>query len=93
MHAHFFFVAGKSAQLPIELKLRNSRSLQNRHFNSQAVILKHSKPCWCSADDGGTAAPPLPPPPNLKGKAPRKFWNAASLAFLGDSVWEVRICF
>lgn len=31
----------------------------------------------------------VPTPPNLGGKSPRKSWNAASLAFLGDSVWEV----
>ena len=33
---------------------------------------------------------PVPPPPNLHGKQPRKYWNAAALAFLGDAVWEVR---
>lgn len=32
----------------------------------------------------------VPLPPHLHGKAPRKHWNANALAFLGDSVWEVR---
>lgn len=32
----------------------------------------------------------VPVPPHLHGKAPRKHWNANALAFLGDSVWEVR---
>lgn len=32
----------------------------------------------------------VPVPPALHGKAPRKHWNANALAFLGDSVWEVR---
>lgn len=32
----------------------------------------------------------LPPPPDLGGKHPRKSWNATALAYLGDSVWEVR---
>lgn len=32
----------------------------------------------------------VPLPPHLHGKAPRRHWNANALAFLGDSVWEVR---
>ena len=32
----------------------------------------------------------VPVPPALHGKAPRRHWNANALAFLGDSVWEVR---
>jgi hypothetical protein len=32
----------------------------------------------------------LPPPADLQGKAPQKHWNATALAYLGDSVWEVR---
>lgn len=31
----------------------------------------------------------MPPPPNIGGKDPKKYWNATALAFLGDSVWEV----
>lgn len=31
----------------------------------------------------------LPSPPNLGGKQPDKSWNPSSLAFLGDSVWEL----
>ncbi|KAK9814920.1 hypothetical protein WJX73_002089 [Symbiochloris irregularis] len=31
----------------------------------------------------------VPPPPDLKGKAPRVSWNAVALAYLGDSVWEL----
>jgi hypothetical protein len=37
-----------------------------------------------------SAAPHLPPPPDLAGSNPRARWNAVSLAFLGDAVWEVR---
>eukprot|EP00877_Chromochloris_zofingiensis_P002540 jgi/Chrzof1/12287/Cz06g28220.t1 len=32
---------------------------------------------------------PFPPPPDIGGVEPRSRWNAASLAFLGDSLWEV----
>ena len=32
----------------------------------------------------------LPPPPKLGVLQPRSGWNATSLAFLGDAVWEVR---
>jgi 23S rRNA maturation mini-RNase III len=35
--------------------------------------------------------PVLPPVPFLDGKAVRANWNAVALAFLGDSVWEVRM--
>lgn len=31
----------------------------------------------------------LPPPPSLAGKSVRANWNATSLAFLGDAVWEL----
>ena len=31
---------------------------------------------------------PMPPAPSLLGKAPRKYWSANALAFLGDAVWE-----
>ena len=31
----------------------------------------------------------MPPPPDLHNKQARASWNATSLAFLGDSVWEV----
>ncbi|GBF99589.1 hypothetical protein Rsub_12214 [Raphidocelis subcapitata] len=34
---------------------------------------------------------PLPPPPDLGGAEPRSRWNAASLAYLGDAVWEVYV--
>ena len=30
----------------------------------------------------------LPPPPDLGGADPRGRWNAASIALLGDAVWE-----
>ncbi|KAL4444377.1 hypothetical protein ABPG75_012114 [Micractinium tetrahymenae] len=33
----------------------------------------------------------VPLPPHLRGKAPRKHWNANALAFLGDSVWELYV--
>ncbi|PSC72418.1 ribonuclease III [Micractinium conductrix] len=33
--------------------------------------------------------PRLPLPPHLRGKVPRRHWNAGALAFLGDSVWEL----
>ena len=56
-----------------------------RKSSLRTIILCHST----STPDGGSPATPLPPPPNLRGKAPRKYWNPASLAFLGDSVWEV----
>ncbi len=40
--------------------------------------------------DGAQQRPcPLPPPPDLGGATPSSRWNAASLAYLGDSVWEV----
>ncbi len=32
----------------------------------------------------------LPPPPKVGVLQPRSGWNATSLAFLGDAVWEVR---
>jgi hypothetical protein len=90
MHVLCSPFAGNYFLILNEIKYRNPSAIQNRHFISQIVTLKFFRPCHCSADSGNTAASPLPPPPNLKGKAPRKFWNAASLAFLGDSVWEVR---
>ena len=31
----------------------------------------------------------LPPIPDLQGKDIRANWNAVTLAFLGDTVWEV----
>ena len=31
----------------------------------------------------------LPSPPDLGGKQPEKSWNPSSLAYLGDSVWEL----
>jgi hypothetical protein len=34
--------------------------------------------------------PFMPPVPALQGKSPKTSWNATSVAFLGDSVWEVR---
>lgn len=42
----------------------------------------------------GGAGPPgaratLPPIPDLQGKDVRANWNAVTLAFLGDTVWEV----
>lgn len=37
------------------------------------------------------AADLLPPSAQLQGKAVKAKWNAVSLAFLGDSVWEVCI--
>lgn len=33
----------------------------------------------------------MPPAPSLLGKAPRKYWSANALAFLGDAVWELYI--
>ncbi len=90
MHAQCFPIGGKSTQFLSTEKLQFPPKLQCRHFNAQIVTLRNFAPCRCSAD---TPASPLPPPPNLKGKAPRKFWNAASLAFLGDSVWEVWLLF
>lgn len=42
-------------------------------------------------DRGREVVSPMPPPPDLGGKDPRKYWNATALAFLGDSVWEVRL--
>ena len=35
----------------------------------------------------------LPPAPYLDGKSIRAWWGPTSLAFLGDSVWEVRTLF
>jgi hypothetical protein len=32
----------------------------------------------------------LPPPCDLGGVEPQSRWNAVSLAYLGDAVWEVR---
>jgi 23S rRNA maturation mini-RNase III len=34
----------------------------------------------------------LPAAPELSGASPQGRWNAVSLAFLGDAVWEVRSC-
>jgi 23S rRNA maturation mini-RNase III len=34
----------------------------------------------------------LPPPCDLGGAEPQARWNAVSLAYLGDAVWEVRTC-
>lgn len=39
-----------------------------------------------NADD---PSPVFPPPPSLHGKGVRSSWNATSLAYLGDAVWEV----
>lgn len=33
----------------------------------------------------------LPTPPDLEGRQARQSWNASSLAFLGDSVWELYV--
>jgi ribonuclease-3 family protein len=33
----------------------------------------------------------LPPPLDLEGRQVRRSWNASSLAFLGDSVWELYV--
>ena len=33
----------------------------------------------------------VPPPPKLGILQPRSGWNATSLAFLGDAVWEARV--
>jgi len=38
----------------------------------------------------GAGAAVLPAPPDLSGKVVRANWNATALAYLGDSVWEVR---
>ena len=35
-------------------------------------------------------SPMLPPVPNLDGKKIRAWYSPTALAFLGDSVWEVR---
>lgn len=44
-----------------------------------------------SSNDGAAPQPPaLPPPPYLGGAQPSSRLNAASLAYLGDAVWEVR---
>lgn len=40
----------------------------------------------------GGGAGMLPAPPDLSGKVVRANWNATALAYLGDSVWEVRRC-
>ena len=92
MHAKCFPFVGKFVKSLNDMNFQYQFLNRSRQFNApKAISLKTFRPCRCSADKGDTAASPLPPPPNLKGKAPRKFWNAASLAFLGDSVWEV--CF
>lgn len=48
----------------------------------------------CIAADAGKPCRPvehvLPPAPDLGERKPEQSWNASSLAFLGDSVWEVR---
>lgn len=57
----------------------------NDHLNSEEDI-----PLSAPPEPQLIVPSPLPNPPNLHGKSPRKFWNAVALAFLGDSVWEVR---
>ena len=42
-------------------------------------------------DSTEAANPVLPPVPFLDGKKIRAWYNPTALAFLGDSIWEVRI--
>ena len=42
-------------------------------------------------DSTEAANPVLPPVPFLNGKKIRAYYNPTALAFLGDSIWEVRI--
>ena len=67
------------------LNLRNFVSCSSSSLDDAAAVTTAA-----TTKSNRKSSSPLPPPPNLQGKAPRKYWNAAALAFLGDSVWEVR---
>ena len=58
--------------------------------HKRALSSEEEEDTWPSTS--GEQQPPrvLPPPPSLRGRLPRKHWNALALAYLGDSVWEVR---
>lgn len=66
-------------------------------FDQYRVVskLKFDKRCrqlTCNCDGEGSERRDktrLPSPPHLGGKQPDKSWNPSSLAFLGDSVWEL----
>ncbi len=55
-----------------------------------AVLVPECKPKHRATCAAGAGAAVLPAPPDLSGKVVRANWNATALAYLGDSVWEVR---
>lgn len=79
-----------------------SAPLQERHLcgtghleyrRSHVAIRVKYRPRWIGAEAEKPSKPVdlvLPPAPDLGQRKADQSWNASSLAFLGDSVWEVR---
>ncbi|KAK9821245.1 hypothetical protein WJX74_000535 [Apatococcus lobatus] len=87
------FIKEKNITFPIFAKAEEKPAVSHRVLSPAARSSSAGRGFGApDTRQTGFANPsPLPPPPDLGTKDPRAIWNPTSLAFLGDSVWELYV--